>query len=155
MAIEWTDDLDTGIDLIDNQHRRIVDFINQLEAAVAQRDSAMVEQVLHALAEYCVSHFAFEESLQERAGYKFAGPHKAIHEMFARRLAKYRDRHLAGEDVGQALYDMLSAWLVQHIKRDDMDYVPEVKRCVAGVKRVDDGSDWLSRAVAGFFGTAR
>mgnify|MGYP000449754985 CR=1 FL=1 len=29
-AIVWTQDLNTGIDVLDNQHKRIVDYINQL-----------------------------------------------------------------------------------------------------------------------------
>ncbi len=28
--LEWTKDLDTGVTVIDKQHRRIVDYINQL-----------------------------------------------------------------------------------------------------------------------------
>ena len=33
MTITWSPELNTGIDVIDHQHRRIVDFINDLEAA--------------------------------------------------------------------------------------------------------------------------
>ena len=31
MAIVWSTELDTGIDVIDQQHRRIVDYINARE----------------------------------------------------------------------------------------------------------------------------
>lgn len=30
MKLIWTDNLNTGIDVIDNQHKRIVDYINKL-----------------------------------------------------------------------------------------------------------------------------
>jgi hypothetical protein len=33
MTIRWTTDLNTGIDVIDKQHMRIVDYINDLEKA--------------------------------------------------------------------------------------------------------------------------
>ena len=37
--IEWTADLNLGIDVIDSQHRNIVDYINQLtEAIETQQD---------------------------------------------------------------------------------------------------------------------
>ena len=35
LPIAWNSELDTGIDVIDQQHRRIVDYINALEAANA------------------------------------------------------------------------------------------------------------------------
>lgn len=75
MAILWTDDLNTGIDVIDRQHRRIVDYINDLELAKAKQDREAVGKVLDELVDYTLSHFAFEESLQEEAGYKYCKPH--------------------------------------------------------------------------------
>lgn len=153
MPITWTSDLDTGIDVIDTQHRRIVDYINRLEVVIERQDAGAVGPILEDLGEYCLSHFAFEESLQAQAGYKFAEAHKSTHEIFARRLAKYQEKHNAGEDVAKLLHAMLSTWLVHHIKRDDMDYVPEVR---GGIRKMaEDGKpeDWLKRSVAGFFGT--
>ncbi|MCX7149285.1 MAG: bacteriohemerythrin [Rhodocyclales bacterium] len=151
MAIEWTSDLNTGIDVIDDQHKRIVDYINQLENAVSQKDSRSVGLVLDALADYCLAHFGFEESLQEKAGYALAKPHKVIHETFAKRLARYREKHNAGEDVAQQLHDMLKTWLLHHIKRDDMAYVSVVKGGIDRMSRDKNDGDWLSRSVKGFF----
>lgn len=151
MAIAWASDLNTGIDVIDNQHRKIVDYINQMEYAIRQQDSRSVGVVLEALADYCRSHFAFEEHLQEEAGYKLAAPHKSSHDIFVKRVAKYQERYNAGEDVARQLHDMLGTWLVHHIMRDDMAYVPAVK---GGIDRkVSQDGDWLSRSVAGFFGS--
>ena len=69
MPISWTADLDTGIPLIDQQHRRIVDFINHLEVAKNAGDKEAVKQIVYDCADYTLSYFAFEESLQEEAGY--------------------------------------------------------------------------------------
>lgn len=151
MAIEWTSDLNTGIDVIDDQHRRIVDYINQLENAIAQKNSRSVGLVLDALADYCRAHFGFEESLQEKAGYALAKPHKVVHETFTKRLGKYREKHNAGEDVAKQLHDMLVTWLMHHIKRDDMAYVSVVKGGIDRMSRDKNDGDWLSRSVKGFF----
>lgn len=152
MAMAWTSDLATGIEVIDNQHMRIVDYINRLEEAINHMDKHSVGLVLDELGEYCLSHFAFEEHLQEQSGYKLAGEHKATHENFAKRLGRYQEKHKAGEDVARQLHSMLSTWLVHHIKRDDMAYVPDV---AGGIDRMGGGrqkGDWLTRSVAGFFG---
>jgi hemerythrin len=152
MAIVWTSDLSTGIEVIDNQHKRIVHYINRLETAIEQQDVNSVGLVLDDLADYCLSHFAFEENLQESVGYKLAKPHKSIHEMFVKRLAKYQEKFNAGEDVARQLHDMLGTWLLHHIKRDDMAYVPDVKRGLGAMSSEKQKEDWLGRSVSGFFG---
>lgn len=127
MAITWTKDLDTGIDVIDQQHRRIVDFINDLEAAQILKDPEKIKQVVFDCVDYTLSHFAFEESLQEEAGYQYCKPHKKVHQLFTRKVSEYQDRLALGDDVAEELHGMLARWLVNHIKRDDADYVAAVK----------------------------
>lgn len=127
MAIIWTQDLDTGIDVIDQQHRRIVDFINDLEAAQVMKNQEQIKQVIHDCVDYTLSHFAFEESLQEEAGYPYCKPHKKVHELFTRRVSEYQERINLGDDVSEELHAMLARWLVNHIKRDDADYVASVR----------------------------
>jgi len=127
MAITWTADLNTGIDVIDQQHQRIVEFINHLELAQRAKNMTLINQVVEDCVDYTLSHFTFEESLQEEAGYLYCKPHKKVHELFIRRLGEYKERLDLGEDVGDELYQLLSRWLISHIKRDDADYVSAVK----------------------------
>ena len=148
MTIKWTDDLNTGIDVIDKQHMRIVDYINDLENAHQKQDKEAVRQVLDDLVDYTLSHFAFEESLQEEAGYKYCKPHKKVHELFVRRVNEYMERFKLGDDVSAEIHKLLSSWLINHIKRDDADYVAAVKANMIGIisekeKKKDDG--WFKR----------
>jgi len=127
MPITWTADMNTGIEVIDIQHMRIVDYINALEVANRKQDRGLIGKVLDDCVDYTLSHFAFEESLQEEAGYGFCKPHKRVHELFAARIDEYRRRFRSGEELGGELYDLLSRWLVTHIRKDDADYVSAVK----------------------------
>lgn len=133
MTITWSHDLDTGIDVIDQQHRRIVDFINDLEAAQVMKDKNKIRDVINDCVDYTLSHFAFEESLQEEAGYQYCKPHKKVHELFTRKVAEYQERMQLGDDISEELHAMLARWLVNHIKRDDADYVAAVKANMQGV----------------------
>lgn len=151
MTISWTNDLSTGIEAIDNQHRRIVDYINELEKAIALQSQTSVGTVLNELVDYTLSHFAFEESLQEQAGYKLAKPHKAVHDVFAKRVATFQDRHRAGEDIAEQLHCMLGTWLVHHIKRDDMAYMSEVKANISDIVQDEKEGGWLSNSLRRFF----
>ena len=131
MTISWSPDLNTGIDVIDHQHRRIVDFINDLEAAQVLKDPQRIKQVVDDCVDYTLSHFAFEESLQEESGYKYFKPHRKVHELFTRKVSEYQERLALGDDVSEELHAMLARWLVNHIKRDDADYVSAVKANIA------------------------
>lgn len=124
----WTDQLSIGIDVIDQQHRRIVEYINQLDdARTGGQDREEVGFLITELVDYTVSHFGFEESLQEEANYPFAKSHKKVHELFAQRVAEYQERFEKGEDIAKGLNSLLVTWLFNHIKRDDADYADSVK----------------------------
>ncbi|MBS1159057.1 MAG: hypothetical protein H6R15_1476 [Proteobacteria bacterium] len=127
MAIFWTADLNTGITVIDQQHMRIVEFINELEATQVVKDLKKIQQVVDDCVDYTLSHFAFEESLQEEAGYQYRKPHKKVHELFTRKVSEYQQRITQGEDISEELHAMLARWLVNHIRCDDADYVSAVK----------------------------
>ncbi len=150
MPITWTADLDTGIPVIDQQHRRIVDFINDLEAAQVLGNKEQIKQVIYDCIDYTLSHFAFEESMQEEAGYPYCKPHKKVHELFTRKVAEYQQRMELGDDIAEELHGMLARWLVNHIKRDDADYVASVRASMtpapaaAPVEEKKTGG-WLSR----------
>lgn len=128
MAIlKWMPELNTGIDEIDVQHRRIVDYINRLYELRETPDRNVLGEVINETVDYTLSHFAFEESMIEEAGYMFSGPHKRVHELFTRRVGEFQARFEAGEDVANELHGMLSRWLFNHIRNEDHGYVDAVK----------------------------
>jgi len=150
MPFVWNARLNTNIRVIDEQHRRIVDYINALEQANLTADRQMIAEAIAGVTDYTQSHFAFEESLLEEADYRFLKPHKKVHELFIRRIDSYAERHNKGENVGEELYNLLSTWLVNHIQHDDADYVASVKDRVEGVisRRQKEGN-WFSRFLRG------
>lgn len=146
----WQDDLNTGIQVIDDQHRRIVDMINQLHDAREQGRDA-VGNVLSELVDYTLSHFAFEEALLEEAGYEFSRPHKRVHEIFIGRVSDYNLRFKAGEDIAQELIGLLSRWLFNHIRSDDAGYVQAVKDNMNALVSNKQASGWFARSLKRFF----
>ncbi len=151
MFIEWTKDLNTGIDVIDEQHRRIVDYINQLDRAIIHNNNHLVGFVLAELFDYCYSHLAFEESLMLQAGYPHLKPHKATHDMFVKRLEKFQGKFDAGENIAIQLHEMLSAWFIHHIKQMDMAYATESKEILLKIVRNKEATSWFNRNIGKFF----
>ncbi len=91
--IIWSDDLATGINVIDSQHKRIIHYINQLTDAKSLDAPDIVGDVLMELVDYTLSHFAFEESLMDDAGYNAAAIHKRTHDAFREKIQDYQIRH--------------------------------------------------------------
>jgi len=123
----WDDSLSIGIDAIDEQHKRLVAYINELQGAHKEQDEQGVARVLHGLVDYTVTHFAFEEALMARVGYPLSEGHKKVHEAFITHINRYAERHAAGEQITRRLISDLQIWLTNHIKNDDRHYVSYYK----------------------------
>ncbi len=151
--LHWSNELDTGIEVIDKQHRRIVDLINELNTANESGDTTVINHVLGELVDYTLSHFSFEEELQEKANYPFYKAHKRVHEIFTKRVSEFQKRAADGENVAPELLAMLKIWLVNHIKGDDADYVEAVVNSLGvEIKKSDTSGGWLGNAMKKFFG---
>ena len=148
--IEWNDELDIGIEVIDKQHKRIVQYINNLDDIVDHPDRAKLAGVLNELVDYTLSHFTFEESLMEEAKYPFINAHKRIHLLFVKRMNQYLQRFKAGEDITVELLNTLKAWLINHIKSDDNDYA-EIVRLNLNTIDSRKGDGWVTSAIKHFF----
>ena len=149
--LQWTNDLNTNITIIDDQHKRIVYFINALEDAKAGGDTANLGDILKDLGDYTISHLDFEESLLERVNYVSIKPHQRIHQLFRDRIATYIDRYKQGdhENVARELHRMLSNWLFDHIRTEDDKYVQAVGADMNELIRNE--ASWVANSVNKFF----
>ncbi len=148
--VEWSAELEIGINVIDSQHRRIVDYINDLVDAGEQMSREKLAELINALVDYTYSHFAFEEALMEEAGYEFLSVHQRTHEAFIERLAKLHDRFKTGEDISAEIGGLLQAWLINHIMEDDQSYAPMVRQMLPAIESRDSGH-WMKSAIRRFF----
>lgn len=126
--IAWSEDLNTNIPTIDQQHRKLVNYVNELDEAISSNNREMVKHVLEELIDYTVFHFQTEEQLMQDIQYKYFIPHRMTHNIFVRRVGQYKNRFDDGEDIAQELYDVLVHWLLQHIKHEDQGYAADIRR---------------------------
>lgn len=148
MKMRWQPEYDTGIEVIDDQHKRILDYINEIEDVRTSHDRVRIREVLDNIIDYTQSHFTFEESLQEEANYKYSIPHKRVHDLFIKKIENYRDRFLMGQEIEGELHQVLTKWLINHIQHDDADYVGSVKENMQGIIREKEkkkGKNWFAR----------
>ena len=122
--VEWKNDYSVGIDSIDQQHKKLLNLINQLQTAVDYSTGEEFErEALDELVDYTKTHFTYEEGLMKDNDYPDFEPHKAQHEkMFAKVeevLAEYeQDQDTAMANAAEYLKD----WLINHINGTDKEY---------------------------------
>lgn len=150
MEIVWTNRLATGIDVIDNQHRRIVDYINELNNMSEQDNHGSFRELLFNMLDYTQSHFIFEESLMDEAGFEASSIHKTTHDAFRNKIDSLIKRFEAGEDIYEEVRQMLNTWLIDHISDDDNSYVPHVKAKFPGLNTGEKKS-WIESKIGDIF----
>lgn len=152
--IEWSEKFATGITVIDAQHQRIIEYLNRLDALDRERDKASMREILFNLVDYTLSHFTFEESLMDEAGYPEALSHRQSHNRFRIRIREYQQRYEAGEAICGELIDLLNGWLFDHIAEDDNSYVPYVRANMPGIND-DHMESWLTQKIRDIFKPAQ
>jgi hemerythrin-like metal-binding protein len=126
LYIVWQSSNETGIPIIDEQHRGILSTINSLYYFLQHGDAQVAfEPTMDVLHQYTKLHFMTEEALMREAGYRAIDEHIILHKQFMdhiRIMAKSR----ADPDQVVDLLKFLKEWWQRHINREDRDYVPTV-----------------------------
>ena len=122
--IEWDDAYSVGIDSIDQQHKRLISLINQLQTAVDYSTGEEFErEALDELVDYTKTHFSYEEELMQKYAYPEFEPHKAQHQKMIQQveevLAEYEQDH---DRAMRRALDFLKQWLINHINGTDKEY---------------------------------
>lgn len=123
MAYQLTNDLKTGNDLIDREHKELIDAINALlDSCGRGQGRNELEKTAKFLQSYTTKHFSDEEQLQRQGHYPDYPQHKKYHEAFKKTVADIVSRLSANGPtvalVGE-INSALAGWLINHIKRED------------------------------------
>lgn len=126
VPIQWTVALSVKDSDMDNDHRCLIDLINQLASAEKIGNRHIVESVLDKLLDYTIDHFHREEGHMQKSGYRFPEleAHKRQHTAFAQTIKDIRWQYLHGfhSRINQEVLLLLREWLSRHILTEDMKY---------------------------------
>ena len=122
--IGWTDELSVGISEINEQHKKLIDMINDLHAATLKgKGKAAVGSILSGLASYVVEHFACEEKYFDSFNYADSASHKLQHKVFVDRLTQFQNDAEKGKVMlSLDIMDFLEEWIQDHIRIQDKGY---------------------------------
>ena len=89
-AIEWSNDLSVGVELIDSDHKTLIDLIKLVANSIeAGQTAKTIGDVVELLYEYTEFHFIREEVLMEACGYSDLDNHRKVHQSRKKRRAPF------------------------------------------------------------------
>ncbi len=108
-----------GIPDLDQQHRRIVFILNNLNEAVKQADDSkeLTSRLFDEMVEYVRFHFRHEERLMARMGYPDELAHTVAHLALMDEVMHLRARFMRGEEFEVLV--LLKDWVLLHIVSSD------------------------------------
>jgi hemerythrin len=117
----WNDTLSVKVDEIDNQHKRLVELVNQLHDAMTQgKGREVMGKVLGGLIDYTKTHFADEERLMLKYNYPAYAQQKAEHDALTRQVLDLQSQYLQGKmTLTLEVMQFLQDWLSNHIQKMD------------------------------------
>lgn len=132
MTIEWNEDLELGVAVIDRQHRAFFEqrdkfFTASSKLLVEEGDTEKVreeiDELFYFLTDYFQTHFADEEELLEEKNFPDYERHKEEHQNFIEEVKGLKYKFLQNEEIDiellQELNDKITDWFVNHISKKD------------------------------------
>ncbi len=123
--IVWSDKYTVKNILIDNQHKKLIGFINDLHSAMKEgKAKNILSKILDDLVTYTKEHFRTEERMMQNAGYKNFTNHKLEHNKLTQKVIDFQQQYNEGKvNLTFEIMTFLQTWLVNHIEKSDKQYV--------------------------------
>ncbi len=121
---EWNDLYGVNVSRLDQQHRKLVEMVNDLDDSIRTgNDNMVLKETLKKLLDYTAYHFVYEEKLLKQYDYSDLSRHMEEHNTLLYRVLDLRGRYEAGEGVqASEVLDFLTGWLKNHILNSDKQY---------------------------------
>ena len=116
----WNENFNTGLSVIDVQHRKLVELLNKLASHLAYgQDIPELNMVFDELTDYAQYHFNTEESVWRKylPEDELTASHTKTHQEFVAEILALRGKQdsLATEQVIEEIVIFLTHWLAFHI----------------------------------------
>ena len=119
--LSWTPALSVGRADLDEQHRQLLDALQQLASA---GDRGQVGALLETFMDGAMNHFVTEESLLAQRGYPDIEAHKSLHNGHMTTLMDLVADHDGGQDVKDRATALLQGWLQVHLTQTHAAFAP-------------------------------
>ena len=130
-VFQWSEQYETGISIIDLQHKELFRRIDNLTLAIYDGEGkSALKTLLEYLDSYVTEHFKTEERIMEKNRYpgidKHIEKHHAFREILSGIEQEFKDK---GGDTYLAIRfeKEIRKWWENHILKTDREYIPYLK----------------------------
>ena len=120
--MQWNDRLSVGVEMIDTDHKRLVEMVNELHDGFrAGKGKDALGKVLDGLINYTATHFGHEEAEMKKFKYPGTVDHMKEHAALVKQVLEVQAKYRAGSGAVLTMEVMafLRDWLLKHIQGTD------------------------------------
>lgn len=125
----WNQRYDIGVDIIDNEHRKLFRILNRLFNFEQQemKSQWVCREAVKYFKDHAIKHFLDEEEYMKSIGYEGVEVHKRIHKNFREvtlpALEKELDKTGYSDEIIDHFFGVCAGWLIGHTLIEDQAIV--------------------------------
>jgi hemerythrin-like metal-binding protein len=128
VEILWDEKFSVGVGEIDEQHKKLVEILNELVALIQEYPAGSdsdIESTIEKINEYKTFHFATEEKYFEQFNFKGAAEHIQKHRDFDQKITELVAAFQKDKSKDQLfeLVDYMENWFIDHLLNTDRKYM--------------------------------
>jgi len=139
MEIVWTQEMSVYDEKIDNQHKRLLNQLNDLKKELSSGvDIDPLRKIIDFFGKYAKEHLDYEEVYMKEHSFPGLEKHKKIHDSFRKYFedfqkkfhAVYSSSSFSAKDIKVLLIEaekFLADWWINHILKEDHKYAVYIK----------------------------
>jgi hemerythrin len=130
LLIAWTSQLNVGVKLLNNEHKQLVNLINNLhDGLVTGQAKSELQIIFERLVSLTRIHHDNEERLLAEAGFHGLQAHKREHLQMLQQLVELQIRFVNTNQLGveMEIMQQLRVWLFKHIQGTDQQFTSHLK----------------------------
>lgn len=146
-ALEWSNKLSIDKGLVDQDHKKLLEIVNNIREALQSSDNKKTSLVLLGeLKDYTHYHFAREEKLQEVTNFPKLKHHIEEHNDMIVQLndlikeVKGLSEDVLSDAVVEKTSEFLRSWLLDHVVQHDLEmkpYISAMKQKAVDLEKLD------------------
>jgi hemerythrin len=130
--VKWSDTYSMGIKIIDEQHKGLLDFVNDLfnhSTGNEKEERAYFKKVIDQAVQYIKEHFATEEKMMLATKFPGYAEHKKVHDEFTLTVVQSVKDFESGKRLVLVKFAyFLKDWVLTHIAIMDAQYAAYFKK---------------------------
>ncbi|MGQ9819972.1 MAG: bacteriohemerythrin [Candidatus Kapaibacteriales bacterium] len=128
--IVWKENYAVGINVIDSQHKRLVEIINDLNEALQEgKSKEVLGEILLNFINFVHLHFKTEEEIMVKEDFNEYAIHRYEHEKLTDEMKRFYEDYLEGSAyISAQLMNYFRDWLMDHIMAKDKKLASFLKK---------------------------